>query len=247
MNPRCLLKPLLPALGLFLALGAPVHAQESEEKTAMARFTVWGDWTGKDLYIKKPGSSSTADDGFLKLDLLDLGYSAAIPFCRANPIELSTPLEKDGETIWQTLLTVTIPAGIREPLVMIFPNGNGGGGPRSRVFELHPSVFPYGDYQLVNLSTVPLYAKLDDTVLNLPAGASGHFKGTGKTKLNVWLRVAAEDLEKKSHIVYSSMMRNRSDKRMFMFFHSRDTSSDTATDSPVSVRSLVDFAPQKTE
>ena len=125
---------------------------------------------------------------------------------------------------------------------MIFPKGNGEEGARYSVFELHPSVFPYGDYLLVNLSTVPLYAKLDDTVLNLPAGASGHFKGTGKTQLNVWLRVAAEDLEKKTHIVYSSMMRNRSDKRMFMFFHAPDTAKGSSTDSPVSVRSLVDFA-----
>lgn len=247
MNPLSFLKRLLPALGLFLALGTPAHAQESEETTAMARFTVWGDWTGKDLYVKKPGTSSKPDEDYIKLDLLDLGYSAAIPFRRANPIELFTPLEKDGETIWKSLITVTIPAGIREPLVMIFPKGNGDAAPRSSVFELHPSVFPYGDYQLVNLSTVPLYAKLDDAVLNLPAGASGHFKGTGEPKLNVWLRIAAEDLEKNSHVVYSSMLRNRSDKRMFMFFHSEDNSSDAATESPVSVRTLVDFAPQKAE
>lgn len=245
MTPRFFLKPLLLAFGLFLALLVPCLAQEPEGKTAIARFTVWGDWNGKELYIKKPGSSSKKDEDFIKLDLLNLGYSAAVPFHQAKPFELCTPLEKDGETIWQPLITVTIPAGIREPLVMIFPEGSA--GPRFRVFELHPSVFPYGDYQLVNLSKVPLYAKLDETVLNLPQDGSGQFKGVGKTNMNVWLRVAAEDLEKKSHIVYSSMMRNRGDKRMFMFFHPRDTSADTMLESPVSVKTLVDFAPQKPE
>lgn len=241
MNPRSLLHPLLLALGLLLSLTAIGHSQESSGKTAKARFTVWGDWTGKDLYIKRPGSSSDPEDDFLKLDLLDLGYSAAVPFRRANPIELCTALEKDEKTIYQPLLKVSIPGEIREPLVMIFPNGKGGA--RFSVFDLHPSAFPYGGYQLVNLSKVPLLAKLDEAGIKLRPGASGHFKGTGKPKQNVWLRVAAEDADKNAKVVYSSMMRNRSDKRMFMFFHP----SDSSPGAPVAVRTLVDFAPPAAE
>lgn len=241
MNSRMIFKPLLLALGLMI----PGFAQEPEEKSTMARFTVWGDWNGKELFIIKPGASSKKDEDFIKLDLLNLGYSAAVPFQRGKPIELCAQLEKEGETIWQSLITVSVPAGIREPLVMIFPEGNS--EPRFRIFELHPSAFPYGDYQLVNLSKIPLHAKLDETLLELPPDGGGQFKGAGKTNLNVWLRVAAEDREKKGHIVYSSMMRNRSDKRMFMFFHPRDTSADTTLESPVSVKTLVDFAPQKQE
>lgn len=238
MTPKFLLKSILLTLGLLLALSAPGHAQEAREKDAMARFTVWGDWLGKDLYIKKTGSSSQPDDAYLKLDLLDLGYSATVPFSRAKPIELCTPLEKEGETLWQPLITVSIPAEIREPLVMIFPAENGGAS--YKVFNLDPSVFPYGDYQLVNLSKVPLLAKLDETILPLLPQASGHFKGKGASELNVWLRVAAEGPDKKGHVVYSSMMRNRSDKRMFMFFHSADPSPDAQ----ITVRTLVDFAQQ---
>jgi hypothetical protein len=240
MKPIFLLTTILPVL--LLAPGTPGHAQEeSREKKPVARFTVWGDWAGKDLYIKKADASPKQDDAYLKLDLLDLGYSAAVSFSRASPIELCTKLEKDGETLWQPLLTVSIPAEIREPLVMIFPNG--GGVARHRIFDLHPSVFPYGGYQLVNLSELRLFAKLDETSLLLRPGASGHFKGNGKSELNVWLRVAAEGVDKNAHVVYSSMMRNRSDKRMFMFFHATDASPD----SPVSVRALVDFAPRKRE
>ena len=55
--------------------------------------------------------------------------------------------------------------------------------------------------------------------------------------------VAAEGLDKNSYVVYSSMMRNRSDKRMFMFFHPDESSPDK----PISVRTLVDFEPQATE
>lgn len=243
MNPGSILKPILKpillAIGLLLAIGAPGHAQESEKKSPTARFTVWGDWLGKELYVKRPGSSPKEDDGFLKLDLLDLGYSAAVPFLRASPIELCTRLEKDGETIWHPLITVTIPAEIREPLVLIIPNGNDEA--RYAVYDLHPSVFPYGDYQIVNLSKMHLFAKLDETALRLNPGTSSYFKGGDKSKMNVWLRVAAEDSEKNAKVVYSSMMRNRSDKRMFMFFNS----ANATPDAPISVRTLVDFAPSQ--
>jgi hypothetical protein len=238
MSPGFFLKPVLCVAGLLLAAITVGHAQESAEKTATARFTVWGDWKGKDLYVKKPGTSSNADEGYVKLDLLDLGYSTAVPYLRSKPIELCTELEKDGETLWQPLITVSIPAGTREPLVMIFPNGESGAG--YKVYDLDPSVFPYGSYQLVNLTKVRLFARLDETGMLLQPGEHGHFKGTGQSTLNVWLRVAAEGLDKNSYVVYSSMMRNRSDKRMFMFFHPSDTSPDT----PIAVRTLVDFAPQ---
>ncbi len=231
---------LLLCLGLLTLSAAPGQDGESPEKSAVVRFTVWGEWGGNDLYIKRPGSSSKPDDGFLKVDLLDLGYSASMPFRRAEPIQLCTPIEKEGETIWQPLVTVSIPAEIREPLVMIFPGENG--AVRCKVFDLHPSAFPYGDYQLVNLSKRSLLAKLDETVLTLRPGAGGQFKGAGKTSLNVWLRVAAEREDKTGQIVYSSMMRNRRDKRMFMVFHS----TDSIQDAPVSVRTLVDFAPPVT-
>jgi hypothetical protein len=235
--PARFLKPILMLLGLLLAFGATGHAQETGKNPAMVRFTVWGDWAGKDLYLKRPGSSSKPDDDFIKLELLDLGYSAAVPFLRGGPIEICTPLEKDGETIWQTVMNIVIPAGIREPLVLIIPNGNG--ATQYIVYDLHPSVFPYGDYHIVNLSKMHLFAKLDDTVLRLSPGTSSHFKGAGKDKMNVWLRVAAEDTEKNAKVVYSSMMRNRSDKRMFMFFNS----ANATPDAPISVRTLVDFAP----
>ncbi len=241
MKSNSLIKTILLALGLFQAMGIPCHAQEEpEKKSAMVRFTVWGDWQGKDLYIKGPDSSSGADGGFIKIDLLDLGYSSGMPYQRTKPIELCTPVEKEEETIWQPLITVAIPADIREPLVMIFPKKDGEAS--HRVFDLNPSVFPYGGYQLVNLTEVRLFAKLDETGLMLGPGESGQFKGNGDSRLNVWLRVAAEGLDKNSYVIYSSMMRNRSDKRMFMFFHRSDSSPDT----PVAVRTLVDYAPQKT-
>lgn len=235
MNPRFFLKAILITLGLLLVHATPGLAQESHEKPAMVRFTVWGDWTGQDLYIKRPGSSSKPDEGYLKLDLLNLGYSAAVPYERASPINLCTQLEKDGETIWQPLITVTIPAGVREPLVMIFPDGKGGA--RISVFDLDPSAFPYGGYQLVNLSKLPILAKLDEAVIRIEPGKSGQFKGTGKAKQNVWLRLAVEYTDKNPKVIYSSMMRNRDDKRMFMFFHSTEANPET----PVSVRTLVDF------
>lgn len=55
-------------------------------------------------------------------------------------------------------------------------------------------------------------------------------------KINLVL--AAEYADKNAKIIYSSMMRNREDKRMFMFFHSTEPSPDT----PVLVRTLADFA-----
>lgn len=233
-------KILLCAFGLFLVCGAAGLAQEeSSQKTPIVRFTVWGDWAGKELYLKKPGTDSKPDDGYLKLALLDLGYSTGFPFSRAKPIELCTQTEKDGEPVWQTLLNVGITAEVRESLVMIFPKGDGKGAPEYRVFDLDASTFSYGSYQLVNLTESRLLARLDEKEILLRPGAHGHFKGTEASTLNVWLRVAAEGKDKSAHVAYSSMMKNRSDKRMFMFFHASDASPDT----PIDVRTLVDFAP----
>jgi hypothetical protein len=216
---------------------APAQTRKSEGPTA--RFTVWGSWEGQELFVENPKSSRNGEH-HLKLDLLDLGYSAEIPFERSEPIELCTRLEQDGETLWQPLIRVTVPIGIRDPLVMIFP-GEEEASPSYQVFDLDPSVFPYGSYQLVNLTKVRLFAKLDETGILLPPGEQGQFEPEGSSKLNVWLRVAAEDREKNGRIIYSSMMKNRPDKRMFMFFHP----SDPSAENPFAVRTLVDFAPAR--
>lgn len=236
MNPGVCSRRMVLALGLLLAFLSPAPAQETGDKPSMVRFTVWGDWKGKDLHIRRAETASKTDDGFIKLELLDLGYSSAVPFRRGNPLELCTPLEKDGKTIWQPVITVTIPDGIREPLVMIFPQENGEAS--ARVFDLHSSAFPYGGYQLVNLSKVQLLARLDDAIIRVEPGTSGQFKGSSDGSKNVWLRLAVEHTDKSAKVIYSSMMKNRSDKRMFLFFHTTDASPET----PIAVRTLVDFA-----
>jgi hypothetical protein len=236
------MKPGLPlilcTLGLLAAATAG-RAQESDENRPTARFTVWGDWAGKDLYVENPGASSGKDERYIKLDLLDLGYSAEIPFTRGKPIALCAQLEMDGETLWQPLIEVKVPPAVREPLVMIFPEDEG--TTRYKVYDLDPSTFPFGSYQLVNLTKVRLFAKLDETGILLEPGGHGHFKELGPSKLNVWLRVAAEGQDRNGHIIYSSMMKNRKDKRMFMFFHP----SESSPDAPFAARTLVDFAPSE--
>ena len=230
--------PVLLVLGILLVPFLAALAQdggEPEAEKSIARFTTWGNWEGKELYVKTPKASGKPDEAYVKLDLLDLGYSAEVPFLRAQPLELCTPIEKDGETIWQPVLTIAIPADIRQPLVMVMPKGN----PKFRIFELDPAAFPFGSYQIVNLTDMRLFAKLDDNGLLLVPGAHGHFKGTAQSTLNVWLRVAAEKPDKNAQVVYSSMMRNRSDKRMFMFF----SAPKGEPDAEVAVRTLVDFAP----
>ncbi|MFM7181961.1 MAG: hypothetical protein ACKO2G_10925 [Verrucomicrobiales bacterium] len=213
------------------------QAQEAPEKKPVARFTVWGNWSGKEFYIRDPEKPDKAKDAFIKVDLLDLGYSAEVAFSRAQPIELCTPEQVEGETIWQPVIKVAIPADIRQPLVMIMPDEKA--EPGIKIYDLDPATFPYGSYQIINMTEMRLFAKLDDTGLLLKPGEHGHFKGTAQSTLNVWLRVAAEKPDKDAQVVYSSMMKNRNDKRMFMFF---STPKDDP-DAEVAVRTLVDFAP----
>lgn len=243
MKPALFPRTLLSAFVILLVCIHIGHAQvvvadeNAESSQSMARFTTWGNWEGKELFIKRPGKSLKPEEAYVKLDLLDLGYSAEVPFIRAEPLQLCTPIQKEGETKWEPILSIPIPADIRQPLVMLMPKGKAEA--HYKIYDLDPATFPFGSYQIVNLTDMRLFAKLDDTGLLLVPGAHGHFKGTARSTLNVWLRVAAEKPDKNARVVYSSMMRNRRDKRMFMFFNAPKGDPNAE----VAVRTLVDFAP----
>lgn len=236
---------LLAGLIACIACTAPIEAQaqgsssstrQSSSKRPTVRFCVWGKWTGKEIFIKSSKGGSERDKKYLKLDLLNMGYSPKYPFKKGTPLYLFTHELVDEEMTYSPLLQVKVPPSTKSPLVLIFQNENGVA--RYKVFDIHPSEFQYGDYQFVNLSKAPLLAKLDKKSVKLNPNKSVILAGSTIDGSNMWLRVAAKKNSTETKLVYSSMLKNRKSKRMFIFFYPNDNIRN-----PIGVKTLVDFAP----
>ncbi|QQL44871.1 hypothetical protein [Sulfuriroseicoccus oceanibius] len=201
------------------------------------RFSVWGNWQGQELFIRNGRGKGTSPDDFFKLELLDMGYSPVLPFSRKAGLALFTQREaEDGTIEFIKMMDIRVPGDVKQPLVLLFPSEKG--SPGCRVFDLAPDAFPYGGYQMVNLSKVPLIAKLDDKQQLLRPGGAKRFKGAVEDGQNVWLRVAAKGEDGNPKLVYSSMLKNRQAKRMFLFFYPEETGK-------MGVKALVDFQPSQ--
>lgn len=238
---------LLLGAGVWLSTGnggiaqdtAPIAGdpapQEKETAGPKVRFAVWGDWKGKELYVKRASPVPGKESPYLKLDLLNLAYSPEIPFKRSEALALCVKEGAEDAPVFRPVMNVAIPLAIRSPLVLVFPDEKGGAS--FRFFDLDPAAFPYGGYQIVNLSKVPLLARLDEKEVRIDSGMAKLMSGAGEPEKNMWLRVAMPGENNASKLIYSAMLKNRNGKRMFLFFHP----SGSGADSTVSVKTLVDF------
>ena len=208
-------------------------------KGASVRLCVWGDWKGKELFIKKIKRSDSSEEKYLKVDLLNMGYSPIISFNRKKLLKLCSREEIDGELVFRPFLQIKIPSTIKVPLVLLFPDKKGGA--TYRIFDLDPAKFPYGGYQIVNLSKLPLLAKLDKKGVKLKPGSAHQLKGGSKDGQKMWLRVVTASGKNKNKLVYSSMLKNRKAKRMFLFFHPSNKKRGVS----VGVKTLIDYVPVK--
>ena len=203
---------------------------KSSAKGPSVRFCVWGKWAGEELFIKSSGKI------YKKVDLLNMGYSPKYRYKKGEPLPLFVRKMVDGEAKFAPLMQIKIPATTKFPLVLIFPAEDN--STRYKVFDIHPSEFPYGGYQVVNLGKAPLLAQLDKKGVKVKPNKSVRLNGASKDGSNMWLRVAAQGANNKRKLVYSSMLKNRKAKRMFLFFYPQKDKRN-----PIGVKTLVDFAP----
>jgi len=223
---------------------SPTNEEEASspskpKNSAVARLCVWGDWKGKELYIQKLKRNKNSRSKYLKVELLNLGYSPEITYRKGKGIVLCTRVVVEEKEEFHPLLKIKIPAQIKSPLVLLFPNKKGGAS--YQIFDLDASAFGYGGYQIVNLSKAPLIVKLDNKTLKIKAGLSKQIKGARKDGQTMWLRVARKTSNNKLKLVYSAMLKNRKAKRMFLFFYSESK----AKGGGIGVKTLIDYKPIK--
>ena len=72
----------------------------------------------------------------------------------------------DGETIYPMLTRVTIPAGVKEPLLILIPI-RGDSGYRSHVVDRSLASFPVGSYKIYNFSPTMIRGLVGKTQVNV--------------------------------------------------------------------------------
>lgn len=182
--------------------------EERAEQGPSLRVTCLGEWNGKELYLKLPKPKKGKK--MIKVDIMNLGYSASIKFDRSKPVQF---FEKtlDDEQPYKSVLKVKIPAKVKQPLILLVPTSK---KVLHRVFDIHPSTFPFGSCQVVNFSRKELRIALDKDQRRLKKMKSAMFQPYKGEKKSAWFRIA--DAESKK-MVFTTMMMRRSSKRVLIF------------------------------
>ena len=209
-----------------------VASNQKKKSGPTFRIACWSAWTKSDLYIGKSKKK------MVKVDIFDMSYSKKYPYTSGQPLRFyKKNQEATGKENPYTLaMSVNIPASCKKPLVMLVL---GEEGVRHMVYDLDAKKFPYGTYKVVNFTSVNLLTIMGGDSFSLKPKCN-HFVKLKSRKKNkaVQCRVAVKS-NGEVKLVYSSMMMNRSDKRMLLFFY---PSKDEGGRMTVKCRSLVDFS-----
>lgn len=192
------------------------------------------DWTGNDLYILSP--KKKGNDSMIQLKIYDMSYSKYYPYKKGAPVSFFTKTN-DPETPYTLLFKVAIPPTNKMPLIFVTRTKS---KVHSRLFDIHPSTFPYGSYQMVNLTNKGLIAQFGGNRYSVKPNNSKsvRIKQARKGKAVSCKVARSEDGETK--LIYSNIMMNKTNKRLLMFFY---PDKDRRGRDTVQCKSLVDFAP----
>jgi hypothetical protein len=124
------------------------------EKGKTFRATLFGTWEGYDLYTRKKTD-------FLPLKPARSSYTKRLPYRGDSIVLYKKEVSEEGEEIYPVALTVPVPAGLSEPL-MILAWDREEEHPVAKLIEFSPREFPYGTYQVVNLSKYELAGTIRD-------------------------------------------------------------------------------------
>lgn len=242
---RSIMKNLL--YYFLFGLISVVQAQESDQNSGdegpkrTFSVTCWGEWDGPELFVKEEGQRD-AEGKWHKLALADLAISPPLPFEKGSQITLYQQLEGQEGTddeAFKVFARFKVPSTVRMPLLVLFKSGKKIQG---KIFDLSPDRFPGGSYVFVNLGAKPLQIELNNKKFNLKPGQEHLVRGRIKKNQRVQIRANAMNDEGKLTNRYSSMLINRPNKRMVMFFFPTTNQAGLET---ISCRSVVDFVQGK--
>jgi hypothetical protein len=227
-------------VGSILLLTHVATAQEDAQKGKHFRIACWSEWAGDDIFIRVPKKGEEeAKDGMLKIEILDMSYSAPYPYLPGKPLQFFKKTA-DAKEPYAPVMDVVIPDSNKDPLVMLIL---GRDKISKVVYDLDPGKFPFGSYKVVNFTNEDLAAEVAGKRFKLKPRGSELVNPSSKEEKAIQFKVAA-NLTEKPKVVYSSMMMNLPKKRMLMFFF---PVTDEAGRGTIKCRSLVDFAPTVTE
>jgi hypothetical protein len=167
-----------------------------------------------------------------------MSYSNGYHYKVGEPIKFYIKTSNEDEP-YKLILSTSIPSDVRDPLVFLTINKE---KVDHMVYDLDDKKFPFGSYKIVNFTTINLLVNFDDKKFSLKP-KSTQFVNPSKNgqQKAVQCRVAIEN-KGEIKMVYSSMLMNRPQKRMIMFFY---LTKDEVGRPAIKCRSLVDFATRK--
>lgn len=221
------------AITLVYSFLTCLAAAQAEKPGKSFHIACWSEWDKEPVYIEKVQKGSSKKE-MVEVGIHNMSYSSPYGYVPGKPINL---YKKTGDTEnpYQIVKSIVIPSGVKSPLVMMV---KGKTKWNYQVYDIHPSVFPYGSYKMVNFTPKEVYAKMGEKKLRLkPKQSQSVILSTKNAGKAVHCQSWHSEKGKMTR-VYSNMFMNRPTKRLFLFFYSTTDSRGKPT---VKTKSLVDF------
>ena len=215
------------------SLLAGLAAGQDSQSSKKFYIACWSDWDKEPLYTENLAKGKSPKN-MIKVGIHIMSYSAPYSYISGKPINLYKKTD-NPDAPYQIVKSIVIPEQIKLPLVMMVKG-------KTRwlylIYDIHPTVFPYGSYKMVNYTAKDIYVKMGENKVGIrPKQARSVViptESTGKALHCQSWHKEKEELVK----VYSNMFMNRPEKRLLLFFYS---TVDTLGQTVIKTRSLVDF------
>ena len=215
-----------------------IQSSAAPESTNEVKFraTCLSSWNGPDLYLL------STDNTYLAFTVHSMAYTKTHTHQRNEPITIfQKSTAEDSKESHTPLLKVTIPNTIREPLIALHWDDTSMEC-TSTVLEFSPEKFPYGSYQIVNLSDIEIegYIGTEENKISCAAKQQSilNFQFEPGSRIAIVFQHKINDQIKN---VFSSLAFHRQRKRVILFFTSKATKNGRIN---YSTRPLVDYKPE---
>lgn len=143
-------------------------AQEEDKSGNHYRVTLFNAWEGPELFVRVKKS-------YERLEAFRMAYTKPFRYSTDQPIIFYVKVvTEDGEEDYQPFLKIPVPPMVLQPMLVLHWNekdAKGGG----KVVEFSPRKFPYGSYQVVNLSHARIAGYIGDQKKKFSCKAGGEY------------------------------------------------------------------------